>query len=261
MSVVCFCSPKGGVGKTSLSINIAGVLARSGLRVLVVDLDVQNSMRLHAGIQLADDRGWAHCLVYGRSVREGVLPGGANLLVLPFGQVNGAQLHAVTDHLARNENWLANTLAPFIERGFVVVVDTPPGPSVFLDQTRQISTLDIVVLQADATSVSLLSTVESQSFLGRVPEGSGRQVRYVFNLVDMRRKLTRDVIALLRRRLGQAMIGIVNYDDSFGEAVAHQQLVIDRAPTEVSLSTLRARTMPPLSIRVMTPVGPRSKRL
>ncbi|WP_295137528.1 cellulose synthase operon protein YhjQ/BcsQ [uncultured Reyranella sp.] len=239
MSVVCFCSPKGGVGKTSLSINVAGVLARSGLRVLVVDLDVQNSMRLHAGIQLADDRGWAHCLVYGRSIREGVLPGGANLLVLPFGQVTGAQLHAVSDHLARNENWLANTLAPFIERGFVVVVDTPPGPSVFLDQTRPISTLDIVVLQADATSVSLLSTVESQNFLGRAPEGVRREVRYVFNLVDMRRKLTRDVIALLRRRLGQAMLGIVNYDDSFGEAVAHQQLVIDRAPTSKAAADVR----------------------
>jgi cellulose synthase operon protein YhjQ len=239
MSVVCFCSPKGGVGKTSLSINVAGVLARSGLKVLVVDLDVQNSMRLHAGIQLADDRGWAHCLVYGRSVREGVLPGGTNLLVLPFGQVNGAQLHAVSDHLARNENWLANTLAPFVERGFVVVIDTPPGPSVFLDQTRAISTLDIVVLQADATSVSLLSTVESQSFLGRVAEGSRRQVRYVFNLVDMRRKLTRDVVALLRRRLGQTMIGIVNYDDSFGEAVAHQQLVVDRAPTSKAAADVR----------------------
>lgn len=239
MSVVCFCSPKGGVGKTSLSINVAGVLARSGLRVLAVDLDVQNSLRLHAGIQLADDRGWAHCLVYGRSIREGVLPGGGNLLVLPFGQVNGAQLHAVSDHLARNENWLASTLAPFVERGFVVVIDTPPGPSVFLDQTRPFSTLDIVVLQADATSVSLLSTVESQSFLGPAPEGIQRQVRYVFNLVDLRRKLTRDVVALLRRRLGQAMLGTVNYDDSFGEAVAHQQLVIDRAPTSKAAADVR----------------------
>jgi cellulose biosynthesis protein BcsQ len=145
----------------------------------------------------------------------------------------------VSDHLARNENWLTNTLSPFVERGFVVVIDTPPGPSVFLDQTRPFSTLDIVVLQADATSVSLLSTVESQSFLGRVPEGSSRQVRYVFNLVDMRRKLTRDVTALLRRRLGQAMLGIVNYDDSFGEAVAHQQLVIDRAPTSKAAADVR----------------------
>lgn len=239
MSVVCFCSPKGGVGKTSLSINVAGVLARSGLRVLVVDLDVQNSMRLHAGIQLADDRGWAHCLVYGRSIRDGVLPGGNNLLVLPFGQVTPAQLHAVTEHLFRYTNWLANTLAPFIERGFVIVIDTPPGPSVFLEQTRPISTLDIVILQADATSVSLLPSVESQTFLGHTPEGSRRQVRYVFNLVDMRRKLTRDVTALLRRRLGEAMLGTVNYDDSFGEAVAHQQLVVDRAPTSKAAADVR----------------------
>ena len=219
MSVACFCSPKGGVGKTSLSINVAGVLARSGLRVLVVDLDVQNSLRLHAGIQLADDRGWAHCLVLGRSIREGVLPAGNNLLVLPFGQVTPPQLHAVTEHLARDGSWLANT--------------------VFLEQTRSIPSLHIVILQADATSVSLLPSVESQAFLGRTPEGARRQVRYVFNLVDMRRKLTRDVTALLRRRLGQAMLGIVNYDDSFGEAVAHQQLVIDRAPTSKAAADVR----------------------
>ena len=39
--------------------------------------------------------------------------------------------------------------------------------------------------------------------------------------------------------LGQAMIGIVNYDDSFGEAVAHQQLVIDRAPTSKAAADVR----------------------
>jgi cellulose synthase operon protein YhjQ len=209
------------------------------LRVLAVDLDVQNSLRLHAGIQLGDDRGWAHCLVYGRSIREGVQPAGNNLLVLPFGQVTPPQLHAVSDHLARDGGWLSNTLAPFVERGFVVVIDTPPGPSIYLEQTRSSSTLDIVILQADATSVSLLPTVESQAFLGRAPEGARRQVRYVFNLVDMRRKLTREVVALLRRRLGQAMLGVVNYDDSFGDAVAHQQLVVDRAPTSKAAADVR----------------------
>ena len=87
MSVVCFCSPKGGVGKTSLSVNVAGVLARSGYRVLVVDLDVQNSMRLHLGVQLGDDRGLAPCLINGRSMREAIIPGTGNLLILPFGRV------------------------------------------------------------------------------------------------------------------------------------------------------------------------------
>jgi cellulose synthase operon protein YhjQ len=239
MSVVCFCSPKGGVGKTSLSVNVAGVLARTGLRVLVVDFDVQNSLRLHLGVQLGDERGWAQCLVNGRSIREAVISGGGNLLVMPFGQVTSRELHAVSDHFVRNANWLGDTVAPFVERGFVVVLDTPPGPSVYLDQTRPVSTLDVVVLQADATSVSLLPTVEAQNFLGRPPDGNPRLVRYVFNLVDLRRRLTRDVVALLRRRLGRTMLGIVNYDDSFGDAVAHQQLVIDRAPMSKATSDVR----------------------
>lgn len=240
MSVVCFCSPKGGVGKTSLSINVAGVLARAGLRVLVVDLDVQNSLRLHVGIQLGDDRGLAPCLVHGRSIREGVLPAANNLLIMPFGQVSPAQLHDVSEYLARNGNWLKDTLAPFIERGFVVVIDTPPGPTVYLDQTRPVSNLDVVILQADATSVSLLPSVEAHNFLGRPSPGTPRLVRYVFNLVDLRRKLTRDVVSLLRRRLAKTMLGIVNYDDSFGDAVAHQQLVIDRAPMSKASADVRA---------------------
>lgn len=239
MSVVCFCSPKGGVGKTSLSVNVAGVLARAGFRVLVVDLDVQNSMRLHLGVQLGDDRGFAPCLVHGRSIREAIIAGAGSLLILPFGRVSPPQLHAVTDYLEQNPYWLKQVVAPFQERGFVVVIDTPPGPSIYLDQTRSLSTLDVVILQADATSVSLLPTVESQGFLGPPPPDRQRLVRYVFNMVDLRRKLTRDVVSLLRQRLGRNMIGIVNYDDTFGDAVAHQQLVIDRAPMSKAASDVR----------------------
>jgi cellulose biosynthesis protein BcsQ len=207
-------------------------------------------MRLHLGVQLGDDRGLAPCLVHGRSIREAIIPSAGNLLILPFGRVTPAQLHAVSDHFERNLTWLKEILTPFLERGFVVVIDTPPGPSVYLDQTRLVSTLDVVILQADATSVSLLPTVEAQSFLGPPPQDHPRLVRYVFNMVDLRRKLTRDVVALLRRRLGSTMIGIVNYDDTFGDAVAHQQLVIDRAPMSKAASDVRGLTA---AIREMLP--------
>ena len=87
--------------------------------------------------------------------------------------------------------------------------------------------------------VSLLSAVETASFLGVRSADGRRDVRYVFNLVDMRRKLTREVLALLRRRLGQSMMGIVNYDDSFGDAGAHQQLLVDRAPVSKAAADVR----------------------
>jgi hypothetical protein len=47
MPLICVCSPKGGVGKTTLTANLAYALARSGSKVLALDFDVQNALRLH----------------------------------------------------------------------------------------------------------------------------------------------------------------------------------------------------------------------
>ena len=49
MSLICFASPKGGVGKTTLAANVADAMRRQGRRVLVMDFDPQNTLRLHFG--------------------------------------------------------------------------------------------------------------------------------------------------------------------------------------------------------------------
>lgn len=240
MSVICFRSPKGGVGKTTLSVNVAGVLARSGVRVLVMDLDVQNSLRLHAGIHLHDSRGWAPCLINRRSLREAIQSGGSNLLVLPFGQVSPNGLKAISLHLAANGAWLRDSLAPFVDNGFIVLLDTAPGPSVFQDQARAVSDLDVVVLQADATSVSLLSVIEEQRASEQSRKGNpAGALRYVFNMIDMRRRMTRDLVRMIQQKLGSTVLGLVHYDDSFGDAVAHQQLVFERAPASKAAQDVR----------------------
>ena len=55
MPLICVCSPKGGVGKTTLAANLAYSLARTGSKVLALDFDVQNALRLHFGVPLNDD--------------------------------------------------------------------------------------------------------------------------------------------------------------------------------------------------------------
>ena len=45
MKVVSVINYKGGVGKTSLTTNLAGELAWSGKKVLIIDLDAQASLR------------------------------------------------------------------------------------------------------------------------------------------------------------------------------------------------------------------------
>lgn len=52
MPVISVCSPKGGVGKTTVVANLAYAFSRAGTKVVVIDFDPQNALRLYFGMSL-----------------------------------------------------------------------------------------------------------------------------------------------------------------------------------------------------------------
>ena len=54
--VISIANQKGGVGKTTCSINLGGALAERGYRVLCVDMDPQANMTVGLGVSLSDVR-------------------------------------------------------------------------------------------------------------------------------------------------------------------------------------------------------------
>jgi cellulose synthase operon protein YhjQ len=228
MRVISFVSGKGGVGKTSLTANVAASLQARGHRVLAVDLDPQNSLRLQFAMEPGDPAGL---------IREGMQqqalfdsPQGVNFL--PFGQAEPADLQEFAHFLRKHPRWVADSLATLKPVGYdFVCIDTPPGSSPYLDQALQAANQALVVVAPDAASYATLpqfrqliasATRERHDFNGmhilinRMPVSGllGHQIRN----------------AIAHESPGELLPVTIHRDPRVGQALEHQETVVQHAP-------------------------------
>ncbi len=225
-------SAKGGVGKTTLAANIASAMA-SRRRVLAVDLDPQNAMRLHLGVSAGEIDGVFRATLENRAWKTALyqgVDGGPD--VLPCGALNEADRDAFEVHLSSRPSWLSDGLATLGLRSTdLVVVDSPPGPSLYQQQVLRAAHLVLVVVHADAASYATLPSMEAvldNYCLGR--PGFGGAV-YVLNNVAAGSALSRDIVRVVREGLADRVAPmVIHQDEAVREALAFDQPVLRYAP-------------------------------
>ncbi|MBP0447373.1 AAA family ATPase [Roseomonas sp. SSH11] len=243
MSLICFASPKGGVGKTTLTANIADALQRLGHRVLAIDLDSQNALRLHFGVPLTDKAGFVTGLLQGDgNWRSHLRQTPSGVLLLPHGatDLRGALDLAVA--LDREPDLLGNPLREMLaEPNLVVLADLPPGPSQALALLGPMATMVIGVLQAEAISAALVPEIESGRFLGTGTMAAllAGRLRVVLNGVDLSSRLSRASAEAVARHLGYRMLGAMSREETVAESLACQRLLLDHAPDSRAASDLK----------------------
>lgn len=143
---------KGGVGKTSIVANVAGIAAVAGWRVLAIDLDPQGNLGTDLGYQKQPENDEGASLV--GAVREatpvqrifGVRPG---LDVVPGGP---AFADAITD-LAASPGTLARIIDPLAVLYDLVLIDCPPAGGPIVDAALIASKWLVCPVRADMASL------------------------------------------------------------------------------------------------------------
>lgn len=177
---VLVANQKGGVGKSSIVAATAGMVARPGRRVLVVDVDQQgNVSRADLGVDGDRGRGLAMALQYAhplepvRDVRPGldVVPGGPLLAAVGAAAASAA---AAGVNLADN---LAATLATLCaEEGYaLVLLDSGPGDAPLLDALLSTARYLVVPTADDEASLEGVELLAGRYLRAR-QRGSGIQL-------------------------------------------------------------------------------------
>ncbi|WP_194723923.1 cellulose biosynthesis protein BcsQ [Noviherbaspirillum malthae] len=228
MQVIALISGKGGVGKTTLTANLAVALAQRQARVLVIDLDPQNAQRLHLGMDPDDISGL---------VREGIHPDSIfdspfGVHFIPFGQVLPQDLAEFEDELDQQPHWLADRIALLEAAAFdFVLLDTPPGSSVFLQQAMQAAHRALIVLMPDAASYATLA-----KFLDLVQEYTAQREDFygadlLINQMPAQNRLGHQVREALYESHGKQLVPVAIHKDArVAEALAFERPVLEYEP-------------------------------
>ena len=163
--VVVFINGKGGVGKTTVTANVAGLLAASGRRVLAVDLDPQGNLGRDLGYRRTerDDDGASLALALAQGAQVTPLEGVRERLdVLRGGAALDAASTALSVRPGEQADALANVLVPLAGSYDLILIDAPPGNEALQNAAIAAARWVVVPSKADAASADGLALVASR---------------------------------------------------------------------------------------------------
>ncbi|MFZ4482176.1 MAG: cellulose synthase operon protein YhjQ/BcsQ, partial [Rhodoferax sp.] len=133
--------------------------------------------------------------------------------------------------LSAKPDWIGEHIRQAgLDEDRVVLIDTPPGSTVYLKQVFACADLVLIVLLADAGSYATIPAMESWLDEMSSVYPHVRSI-YVLNQVDRSDSFSRDVADLLQRHLGERLAPIgIHSDEAVSEALAFQQPVLTYDP-------------------------------
>jgi chromosome partitioning protein len=199
--VIAFANQKGGVAKTTTTLNLGVAFAEAGLRVLCIDLDPQGNLTMSQGLNPDSiERSMFDVLVHRLPIAQVIEEREIDLAVSSI-DLAGAEL-ALSSQIGR-ERALEKALAPVKADYDFVLIDTPP--SLGLLTINALVAADGVIVPVQTEYLSLRGLVQLENTLQMVRENLNPRVEVIGilpTMYDKRLTHSREADDILRENFG-----------------------------------------------------------
>jgi chromosome partitioning protein len=204
-TIVAIANQKGGVGKSTTTINLGAGLAFQGERVLLVDLDPQGNTTSGLGIdRAAIEYSTYDLLVEDVAIEDAIEPSSVrDLFVVPATiELAGAEIELVS--MFSREARLGNALKPIADDYDFVLVDCPP--SLGLLTVNGLAAADEVLIPIQCEYYALEGVSQLMKNIQLVQRNLNPQLNVegvLLTMFDGRTTLAADVVAQVREHFGE----------------------------------------------------------
>ncbi len=228
MRKIAFTNQKGGVGKTTTTINTGAGLSKIGYKVLLIDMDPQANLTYSLKIHSRKLNRNIYHVLSGKAKVEDIIVHHNGFDILPASiDLSGAEMELVNqparEHILREALESANLDYDFI------LLDCPPNLGLLTLNSFTAADELIIVLQTEYLALHGLSKlIQLIKIVQKRLNPELKMAGIVCTLFDNRKKLNREVVEHIRDYFGKKVFKTVIRDNvALAEAPSHHKTIFD----------------------------------
>ncbi len=202
--VIALVNQKGGVGKTTSTINIGAGLAKKGKRVLLVDLDPQGNLTYSLGIKADEVSPTIYQVMKDEATAKDAIIKGEFDVIPANIQLSGAELELSS--VAGRELILKEALEPLLPDYDYILIDAPPALNMLTINALTACQEVFIPLQAEYLSLNgMLQLTNTVALVSKRLNNDLKITGVIATLYDARKNLNREVIEAIQERFKDSL--------------------------------------------------------